>query len=114
VKALPPTPELKRLARRVIWFEPPSRALADAVRLAAYTMTYGTVADVVALRRHLSDDDLRQALAQAPPGIFDARSWAYWHLKLNGRPAPPLPRRRLRKEPPGRGRPQQHMQRTVR
>ena len=36
------TEELVELARRVIWFEPPSRALADPVRFLAYLMTYGT------------------------------------------------------------------------
>ena len=43
----------------------------------------------------VSDDDLREALAQAPPGVFDARSWSYWHLMLDPSPAPPLPQRKL-------------------
>jgi hypothetical protein len=47
------------------------------------------------LRRYLSDDDLREALRNAPPGIIDARSWAYWHLMLDVDPAPPIPVRNL-------------------
>jgi len=35
-------------------------------------------------------------LDQAPPGVFDGRSWAYWHLTLKGRRRPPpLPERRF-------------------
>jgi hypothetical protein len=93
--ALPSTPELRRLARRLIWFEKPGDALRDRMRLAAYALTYGTHADVKLLRRYMPIRQLHQLLKRPPPGIFDARSWAYWHLKLTGKPAPALPRRRL-------------------
>jgi hypothetical protein len=99
MQRLPRTPELKALARRMIWFEKPEQALADWIRLAAYTLTFGTPSDVRALRAHLSDDHLREALDRAPPGVFDPRSWAYWHLKLNGKPAPAMPVRRLGRRP---------------
>jgi hypothetical protein len=79
----------------VIWFEQLEQALADPVRFLAYAMTYGTHEDMRTLRRHLGDDDLREALMHAPPGIFDARSWSYWHLMLDRWPPPPLPERRL-------------------
>lgn len=90
MRPLPPTPELRDLARRVLWFEEPERALA---RLAAYAMTYGTHEDLRIRRRALSDDELREALAQAPTGIFDGRSWAYWNLVPGRYPAPPMPER---------------------
>jgi hypothetical protein len=92
---LPTTPELVQIAKRVIWFEEPQQAISDPIRFVAYAMTYGTHADLSAIRQHLSDDDLREALDQAPPGIFDDRSWAYWNLKLGRYPAPPIPERRL-------------------
>jgi hypothetical protein len=98
IDTLPATADLIALARRVIWFEPPHKALADPVRLTAYTLTYGAHADCQTLRRHLSDDDLRAALDRAPPGIFDPRSWAYWNLCLGRYPTPPLPERRLHDE----------------
>jgi hypothetical protein len=47
------------------------------------------------LRRIVCDDDMREALAHAPPGIIDPRSWAYWHAILGPYPAPPLPTRRF-------------------
>jgi hypothetical protein len=31
--------------------------------------------DTQALRKQLSDDDLKQVLNEAPAGIYDARSW---------------------------------------
>ena len=92
---LPNIPALIALARRTVWFQQPSEALADPVHLIAHVLTYGTHADVKVLRRYVSDDDLREAIERAPAGIFDARSWAYWNLKIGRWPAPPLPARML-------------------
>ncbi len=92
---LPDVPELHALARRVVWFKPPSEAIAMPVHFIAHVLTYGTHEDVSVLRRFVPDDDLREALASAPPGVFDDRSWAYWHLKLGCYPAPPLPARTI-------------------
>ena len=93
MKPLSLTDELATVAKRVIWFEKPDEALADPIRFVTYAMTYGTHEDMKVVRQHLSDDDLRETLAKAPPGIFDLRSWAYWHLKLGQYPPPPLPTR---------------------
>ena len=95
MQTLPPTADLERLARRLVWFDEPAKALADPVRLLAYAMTFGTHDDMQTLRRYVSDDDMREALERAPPGIFDSRSWSYWHLMLDRWPPPPLPERRL-------------------
>ena len=35
------------------------------------------------------------ALRAAPPGVFDRRSWAYWHTVLEVLPTPPLPKRQF-------------------
>ncbi|MDA0737555.1 MAG: hypothetical protein O2999_03400 [Nitrospirae bacterium] len=93
MKALPLTTELTGIARRVVWFEDPNQALADPIRFSAYAMTYGTHEDMKILRQYLSDEDLKEALAGAPPGIFDGRSWAYWNLKFGRYPTPPIPHR---------------------
>ena len=93
MKTLPATPELLRVARRVIWFDEPSRALADPVQFLAHLMVFGTVEDLAALRGIIGKDDYREVLEHAPPGIFDVRSWAYWNLVCDRRPAPPLPAR---------------------
>ncbi len=93
MKPIPLTPETEAVARRVVWFEGPTDALADPIRFMAYAMTYATHKDMKALRRHVSDEDFLEALDKAPPGIIDARSWAYWNSKAGRYPAPPVPKR---------------------
>ena len=99
MKALPATPELLRVARRVVWFEEPERALADPVQFLAHVMVFGTVEDLRALRGIVDKDDYREVLEQAPPGVFDARSWAYWNLVCGRSPTPPLPVRTIAADP---------------
>jgi len=91
--ALPRSEEWMALARRVIWFEEPERALSDPYRFVAYAITYAAYEDVRMLRTVLDDDALRAALGRVPPGIVDARSWHYWNAKLGRWPPPPLPSR---------------------
>jgi hypothetical protein len=95
MKSLPRNRDLLAVAPRVIWFEPPEKALADAVRLLAYAMTYGTLQDITVIRRYLDLDDFREALERAPPGIIDERSWAYWNVMTGRYPVPPMARRTI-------------------
>jgi hypothetical protein len=89
------TPSLKRIAKKLVWWEPPGKALADPSRLACQVMVLGTWDDALQARNALGDDLFRRALQHAPPGVFDARSWNYWHLMFGMTPVPPLPKRRL-------------------
>jgi hypothetical protein len=91
VKPLPPTPELLRVARRVVWFDAPERALADPLRFLAHVMVFGTVEDLAALRGIVGKGEYCEVLDHAPPGLFDPRSWAYWNLVCGRFPPPPLP-----------------------
>jgi len=95
LKPIPLNPDTEAVARRVIWFEPPATALADPVRFMACAMSHATPEDMRIIRRYVSDEDFREALDHAPPGIIDPRSWNYWHLKLGRYPPPPLPRRQF-------------------
>lgn len=95
MKPIQLTPEIEEVSRHVIWFEEPEQAVADPVRFIAYAMTYGTHEDMKVVREQFSDGELTDALDKAPPGIFDGRSWAYWNLKLDRYPAPPIPERKL-------------------
>jgi hypothetical protein len=95
MKTIPLTPDTEALARRLVWFEPPAEALSDVSRFVAYALVRATHDDMTLLRKFLSDDDLREALDHAPPGIIDPRSWAYWNSKLGRYPAPPMPERQL-------------------
>jgi len=93
MKPIPATEQMLGVVPRIIWFEPPERALADPVRFMAYAMTYARHEDMKLIREYVSDDDFREALDRAPPGIIDPRSWAYWNSKMGRYPPPPLPMR---------------------
>ena len=93
MKPLPMTPELLQVARRVVWFKEPEEALAEPVHFLAHLMTYGTVEDLKAVQGVAGLEEFREVLERAPAGVFDARSWAYWHLKCGRVPTPPLPAR---------------------
>lgn len=93
--ATPPDPLLLDLATRLIWWKGPDEALADERRFLAQAMTFGTWDDMQLVRSVYGVDALRAVLGDAPPGVFDRRSWAYWHAVFGIAPAPALPRRRL-------------------
>lgn len=113
MKPLPRTDDLKTVSGHVIWFEDAETALADPVRFAAYAMTYGRHEDMQVLRTYLSDEDLREVLTQAPPGIFDGPSWAYWHLMLDTYPPPPMPERRFDERQPAKEGENPHQERGL-
>jgi hypothetical protein len=93
MRSIPITPQTIEAARRIIWFEEPEKALADPIRFLAYAMTYALHADMQVIRKYVSDDEIRQALDCAPPGIIDPRSWSYWNLKMGRFPPPPMRKR---------------------
>ena len=95
MKILPLTPATEALSRRLVWFEEPAEALADTARFAAYAFARATHEDMKLLRAFMTDDDQREALDHAPPGIIDPSSWAYWNSKPGRYPPPPLPKRDL-------------------
>jgi hypothetical protein len=88
---LPHNSELEAVAKRTVWFKPPADSIKSPIHFIAHVLTYGTHEDVIILRKYISDHQLAEAVKDAPPGIFDARSWAYWNLKIGRYPAPPLP-----------------------
>ena len=86
---LPRTSETEAMARRCVWFKSPEAALNDLDHLIAHVLTFGMPKDVATLRMHVADADLVRALEHAPPGVYDARSWAYWNWMLRGLSEPP-------------------------
>lgn len=87
--------ELTHLCRRVMWWESPEVALREPRRLLTYVMAKGTWDDWVTARRHFTDDAFRAALNDPAPGVFDRKSWRYWHIRLGTYPEPPIPKREL-------------------
>lgn len=95
MKTIPLTLDTEALARRLVWFEEPQEALSDTFRFVAYALARATHEDMKLVRSFLNDDDLREALDHAPPGIIDPRSWAYWNGRLGRDPVPPMPKWRF-------------------
>jgi hypothetical protein len=87
--------DLESLAARLVWWRPPAEALRDRDRLLAQVMVYGTPEDLAVARRHFPESAFRAVLAQPPPGLFDPRSWAYWHVVFGLDPHREPPRREL-------------------
>ncbi len=87
--------DIEDMARRLVWWKAPGDALADRHRFLAQVMVYGTVEDIVVARRHFSDDDFKRVLDRPPPGVFDPRSWAYWHVVFGLDPPSEIPGRDL-------------------
>jgi hypothetical protein len=86
--------DLETVAQRLFWWKPPAEALADSNRFLAQVMTYGTIEDLAVVNRHFPESALRAVLDNPPAGVFDPRSWSYWHLRF-GLEAGELPRRKL-------------------
>ncbi len=69
LKPFEPSAELEIVARKTVWFKKPSDALALPFHFVAHVLTYGTHEDVLILRRHVSDEDLREARKMRLPAF---------------------------------------------
>ena len=90
---------LLAVARRVVWFKAPQETLRDEVQFLSHVMIYGSAEDTATVRRAYGDEAFRDTLRNAWPGIFDPRSWSYWHTVLGMLPVPPMPVRQFPAEP---------------
>lgn len=84
---LPHNEELLAVARRVVWFKEPDETLDQQTYFLAHVMTFGTPCDLRAIKPYTNDQDMKETLLNAPAGVFDARSWAYWSLLLGEKKA---------------------------
>jgi hypothetical protein len=87
--------QLAPIAQKVMWWEEPAMALSHPVRFVMQVMTLGTWRDVQITREVLGREIFREALVKAEPGVFDKRSWVYWHAVF-GLPEKKLPHRSLK------------------
>jgi len=60
-------------------------------RHAAQVMVMGGWNDIAEARRRFGPDIFAKVLRNPPRGLFDARSWSFWHKKTGTVPVPPLP-----------------------
>ncbi len=84
---------LAAIARRVCWWEPVAATLENTPLFLCRIMALGTWEDIRIALDHYGRDAFREALQNAPPGLFDPRSWHYWHHRLQLLPVPSLPQR---------------------
>jgi len=89
------SPELRRIASRVVWWEPPEDVVAREDEFLCRVMALGDWPDVNYVEATYGQARLRAALRAAPPGVVDARSWHYWHRRLGLGEAGALPERRF-------------------
>jgi hypothetical protein len=75
--------EIRQIAQRVNWFEPPEQVVEDVDRFLVYFMQYCLDTDMPVMRESFSDDQFRHALQNRPPGIMDEKSVSYWQLILD-------------------------------
>ena len=83
------------IARRLVWSEEPADALEQPLSFLTQVMVNGQLEDVLMVQEAVGMGAFADVLKAAPPGVFDPRSWFYWHLKCGVWPPPPLPERRL-------------------
>jgi len=88
-------PDLRRVAKRVVWFKAPDDALKDVKLFLAHLMTYGTLSDISTVLQDFSEDDFEATIKDPPAGVFDRRSWTYWNVRYHREPVPPLPQRKI-------------------
>lgn len=86
---------LETVARRLVWWLPVSTALSDPHRLVAQVMNLGSWSDIQTVRSVFGDQAFEAVLDDPPAGLFTARRWNYWHVRLRRLPAPPRPVRKL-------------------
>jgi hypothetical protein len=93
VKSGSDSASLAAVARRVCWWEDAATTLANTPLFLCRVMVFGTWDDACLALEHYGEEAFRRALGAAPPGLFDPRSWHYWHYRLGVLPVPDLPQR---------------------
>jgi hypothetical protein len=89
---------LLELAARYNWWQSPEIAVKFPERIVAQVMNLGSFEDTRRMAEELGEDCLRAVLERSEAGQLNARSWHYWHYRLNrAEPdqVPPMPRRRI-------------------
>ena len=87
--------QLASIARRVCWWQSAEATLENTQRFLCQVMVFGTWDDACFALGHYGEAAFREALRSAPPGLFDNRSWHYWHHRLHLLPVPPRPQRAI-------------------
>lgn len=87
--------DLKAVARKIVWFDPPQVVLENTQYFLTYLMNYGTEDDLRVARKYYSDADFEATLDNPAPGVFFREACLRWNRHYDPVPAPPLPKRRI-------------------
>jgi hypothetical protein len=83
---------MEALALRYVWWQSAEETLASPETLLRQILKIGTADDYVAACAHWSEEAFKRALASAPAGALDERSWVFWH-RYYGLPERAYPKR---------------------
>jgi hypothetical protein len=75
---------------RLFWWDAQG-AERSPQRVAAQVMALGTLEDIREVRERCGPGIFEEVLAAPPGGLFDAKSWSFWHKKLGHHEIPALP-----------------------
>lgn len=73
---------------RLFWWKDSSHG--DSRRIAAQVMVYGNLDDIASVQEQFGDSIFEEVLSSPPPGLFDEKSWVFWHKKMGKNKIPPL------------------------
>jgi hypothetical protein len=75
-------PTATDLAKKYVWWKPPSDAVSEPRRLVAQVMNMGDYEDIQRVLRMFGAEFLASVIRNAEPGQFNERSWSYWNYRL--------------------------------
>jgi len=88
-----PDPLLEKIAREVVWWEPPEVTLSDPNDFLCRVMARASWKDIRYVEKLFGEDAFREALRRCRPGVMDPASWHFWHYHLGVEPVPEPPKR---------------------
>jgi len=86
---------IAQIARRIAWWQSREKTLARPLDFVGRVMASGSMDEIRDVEEFFGRRVLCQALENASPGVFDRRSWNYWHLVLGLERSVPLPVRHV-------------------
>jgi hypothetical protein len=90
--------EIERLAAKCIWWKPVSESVKIPERGRCPSHESWGLRRYLQLSKIVGEDFLRHVIKHAEIGMFDARSWHFWHYRLGLaelNKVPPLPTRSI-------------------
>lgn len=75
--------------QRLFWWK--DKTTPSPRRIAAQVMVFGNLDDIKRVRELYGEQIFSEVLANPPRGLFDVKSWVFWHKKLNHKTIPPIP-----------------------